>query len=71
MKIQFRNTLALMLAVLMLGMALAGCAQSGSTAADAVAIVSDIATTQYFTDEAVAEADIETIVQAGINAPAP
>lgn len=36
---------------------------------DAVAVVKDIATTQYFTAEAVSAEDIETIVQAGINAP--
>ena len=35
----------------------------------AVALVSDISTTQYFTDEAVKEADVKTIVQAGIQTP--
>ena len=35
----------------------------------ALELVADIATTQYFTDEAVDEADIEKILQAGINAP--
>ena len=50
--------------------ALAACSQTAATApADGVAIVKDIATTQYFTEEAVSEADVETIVQAGINAP--
>ena len=36
---------------------------------DAAAILADISTTQYFTEQEVAEEDIETIVQAGINAP--
>ena len=36
---------------------------------DAVSVLQNIRTTQYFTDEAVAQKDIETIVQAGINAP--
>lgn len=36
---------------------------------DAAAILADISTTQYFTEQTVAEEDIETIVQAGINAP--
>ena len=31
-----------------------------STAADALEIITDMATTQYFTDEAVAEEDLET-----------
>ena len=37
--------------------------------ASAIDLVADIATTQYFTDEAVSEDDIETILTAGINAP--
>ena len=36
---------------------------------DAAQFVADIATTQYFTDEAVSDADLDMIVQAGINAP--
>ena len=40
-----------------------------TTSASAVSQVVDIATTQYFIDEAVKEADIETILSAGINAP--
>ena len=35
----------------------------------AIDIVTDIATTQYFTEEAVAEEDINTILLSGINAP--
>ena len=42
-------------------------AQTGT--ADAVVLVADIATTQYFTDEAVKESDVETILLAGVNAP--
>ena len=37
--------------------------------ASAIDLIADIATTQYFTDEAVSEDDIETILTAGINAP--
>ena len=54
---------------------MAGCAKSEAPATEqesavsAVSQVVDIATTQYFTDEAVNEADIETILSAGINAP--
>ena len=40
-----------------------------STSADALALVKDPATTQAFTTEAVAEADVETILTAGINTP--
>ena len=39
------------------------------TSADALALVKDPATTQAFTTEAVAEADVETILTAGINTP--
>ena len=56
---------------------LTGCGQDNQTVAsvvnvidaDAVSVLQNIRTTQYFTDEAVAQKDIETIVQAGINAP--
>ena len=50
---------------------LCGCAQSAPPAeeTDVVGQIADIATTQYFTDEAVSDGDIETIVAAGINAP--
>lgn len=49
---------------------LTGCGQTSSAAsADPVTVLRDIATTQYFTEEAVAQADVETIVQAGVNAP--
>ena len=34
-----------------------------------IEVVTNIKTTQYFTDQAVKESDIETIVQAGVNAP--
>ena len=36
---------------------------------NAIKLVSDIATTQYFTDEKVKDDDVETILMAGINAP--
>lgn len=56
---------------------LTGCGQDNQTVAsvvnaidaDAVSVLQNIKTTQYFTDEAVAQKDMETIVQAGINAP--
>ena len=43
--------------------------ENATTSTSAVSQVVDIATTQYFTDEAVKETDIETILSAGINAP--
>ena len=62
-----------------------GCSQSNSQAGhdvsqespgtvqtenrNAVELVSNITTTQYFTDETVNDDDIETILMAGINAP--
>ena len=50
---------------------LCGCTQNGSQAegGNVVERIADVATTQYFTDEAVKDSDIETIVAAGINAP--
>ena len=56
---------------------LAGCARTGNTVAsveavpgrEAVPILQNVKTTQYFTDEAVAQTDVETILQAGVNAP--
>ena len=57
------------LLVLTMLAALTGCAQSSTTLTDAAAVLQDIGTTQYFTDEAVSLADMEAIVQAGINAP--
>ena len=54
---------------------LTGCGQDNQTVAsvvnaidaDAVSVLQNIRTTQYFTDEAVAQKDIETIVQASID----
>lgn len=50
---------------------LCSCAQSAPPVeeTDVVGKIADIATTQHFTDEAVSDGDIETIVAAGINAP--
>lgn len=48
---------------LALVISLAGCGQNGK------AVVTDISTTQYFTEETVSQEDMETLVQAGINAP--
>ena len=42
---------------------------SNTTSTNAVELISDTPTTQYFTDEAVKENDVETILMAGINAP--
>lgn len=61
---------------LALAISLAGCGQNSKPVAsvvsvahtDAVAVLTDISTTQYFTEEAVSQEDMETIVQAGINA---
>ena len=67
------------LPVIMLCAALSGCGQSVQKSsipevvlydsANAASILSDIATTQYFTDTPVPQKDIEMIVQAGIQAP--
>lgn len=46
-----------------------GALAAGNEYKAAAELVADIATTQYFTDEAVDEGDIEIIVQAGLNAP--
>lgn len=55
---------------------LCGCSQDAvrtndaqTSEADAVAVVADIATTQYFTEETVDAGDVEIILQAGIHAP--
>ena len=70
MKAISNRSVMTVLLVLAMALALAACSQTAVAApADGVAVVKDIATTQYFTDEAVSEADVETIVQAGINAP--
>ena len=44
-------------------------ADAAATAENAIAVVADSATAQYFTDDAVADADIEQILLAGINTP--
>lgn len=49
-----------------------GCASASADSKrmeDAAALVMDIPTVQYFTSEAVPEADVERILQAGLNAP--
>lgn len=84
MKQYQKKTVAKGTAVLMLCASLCGCAQAKEeapvmeaapqvnasvTSVEAAAILSDITTTQYFTEQAVDQADVETIVQAGINAP--
>jgi len=42
---------------------------SDTASSNAVELISDIPTSQYFTDDAVKEDDIETILMAGVNAP--
>ena len=42
---------------------------TGDPNAQAISLVTDIPTTQYFTDEAVKEEDVTTILTAGVNAP--
>ena len=60
---------------LMLTLSLCGCADgknagnSGAGNGDAAAMLTEVKTTQYFTDEKVSEADIQKILSAGINAP--
>lgn len=69
-------------AALALSLLLSGCSQTtGQTSAQgagegagnpdtqALSLVTDIPTTQYFTDEAVKEEDVTTILTAGVNAP--
>ena len=69
-------------AALALTLLLSGCSQTAGQTADqeagegtgnpdtqALSLVSDIPTTQYFTDEAVKEEDVTTILTAGVNAP--
>ena len=76
MKQRIQKSSAVMCA-LALAISLAGCGQNSKPVAsvvsaadtDAVAVLTDISTTQYFTEEAVSQEDMETIVQAGINAP--
>lgn len=76
MKQWIRKSSAVMCA-LALTISLTACGQDNKTVAsvvsatdtDAVAVLTDMSTTQYFTEEAVPQKHIETIVQAGINAP--
>ena len=69
-------------AALALTLLLSGCSQTagqtsaqgagedtGSSGTQALSLVTDIPTTQYFTDEAVKEEDVTTILTAGVNAP--
>ena len=76
MKCLIRKHCAVLCAVAF-AFALTGCGQDNKTVAavasapdtDAVSVLQNIRTIQYFTDEAVAQKDVEIIVQAGINAP--
>ena len=69
MKKKYIPLAAVMSAACLMG----GCAQesqdTSTETVDAVKLVADIPTTQYFTDKAIAEGDIDTILMAGINAP--
>ena len=59
-------SIALILALML------GCASASADSKrmeEAAALVMDIPTVQYFTSEAVPEADVERILQAGVNAP--
>ena len=69
-------------AALALTVLLSGCGQTAGQTSDqeagegagtpdtqALSLVTDIPTTQYFTDEAVKEEDVTTILTAGVNAP--
>ena len=68
MKVKF---LSLTVAAVAAAALLSGCSQTApqADATDPVSVVCDIATTQYFTQDAVSQTDIETILLAGINAP--
>lgn len=76
MKRLIKNSGAVLCALVFV-FSLTGCGQDNKTVAsvvtavdaDAVSVLQNNKTTQYFTEEAVAQKDIETIVQAGINAP--
>ena len=78
MKLYQKKFVATGVAIMLFCTVLCGCVQTQNEAptadgtvasADAVAVLTDISTTQYFTEQAVDQGDIETIVQAGINAP--
>lgn len=62
-----KRTFATLLALLMITSLCSWC--SAESYPDAAAFVADIPTTQYFTEDAVADEDIEKILMAGINAP--
>ena len=66
-----KRMLTILLCAAMALALLAGCtsAQADTGASDAAALVMDIPTTQYFTKDAVNAADVEKILQAGVNAP--
>ena len=68
-----KRSLLSVLLVLAMAVSFTACSQTapgeGGEPADAVAVVRDISTTQYFSEESVSDADVEIIVQAGINAP--
>ena len=73
-----KRCISILISAAMMLALLAGCAQSGkeaepasegNTMEAAVTLLSDIPTTQYFTEEAVAEEDVQTILLAGVNAP--
>ena len=79
-EIAMKRTYLSLAAMLAAACLLSGCGQSADSASGktdgsaaeavtAVERITDIATTQYFTDEAVAQQDLETIVLAGVNAP--
>lgn len=80
MKELTKQRTALMMCGVLIMLALCGCAEvnDGLTQETAVTdngfeqavdLIADIPTTQYFTDEPVSEEDIETILLAGVNAP--
>lgn len=54
-------------ALLMAALMFAGCADGSGT--DAAALLREVKTTQFFSDEAVASEDVNKILEAGVNAP--
>ena len=60
--------------VLLLTLSLSGCTDNTSTSgtdeySDAAKVLTEVKTTQFFTDEKVSDEDIEKILSAGVNAP--
>ena len=62
-----RKILAVGMAVLLVG-SLTSCS-GGKDYKNAAKLLTEVKTTQFFTDEAIAQEDVEQILSAGVNAP--